>query len=294
RRPRYPLQSADSIIAQGIHASLCVPLIAREAVAGVLYVDNLSLSAVYSEEDAEFVSTIANQIAIALDNARLFEQMRQEAIYSSKLARFFPEPVGRRLREDDGLAVINTEVTALFCDISGFTELCAWLAPEQIIAMLNRYFQIMVEDIVFPHQGTLEKYIGDALLAIWGAPYRGADDADRAVSAAVAMQQAVGPFNVEWTAAGHDPITIHIGLSTGQVAAGNIGSERLVQYAAIGDTTNVASRICDLAAPGEVLLSAETVAALGDQLWPLVNLGPVSVKGKCKPLHLYRLDWRSG
>ena len=155
------------------------------------------------------------------------------------------------------------------------------------------YFRVMVEDIVFPHQGTLEKYIGDALLAIWGAPYRSRDDAERAVCAAVEMQRAVAGFNADWTGAGHEPIAIHIGLNTGPAAAGNIGSERMLQYAAIGDTTNMASRICGAAAAGEILISERTAQALPDGRFPLEALAPAHVKGKDEPLRLYRLHWQA-
>jgi adenylate cyclase len=285
-------KASESIVTQSIHASVCVPLLAGDGASGVLYVDNLSLRNVYSDEDAEFLTAIASQIALALDNARLSQQMQREAVYRSKLERFFPEAVGRRLRESDTFAIVNTEITALFCDIAGFTRLCSTMTPERIIGLLNRYFRVMVEDIVFPHQGTLEKYIGDALLAIWGAPYRSPDDAERAVGAAVAMQRAVADFNADWTAAGNAPIAIHIGLNTGPAAAGNIGSERMLQYAAIGDTTNIASRICGVAAAGEILISERTAQALPDGRFPLEPLAPVHVKGKDEPLRLYRLPWQ--
>ena len=285
-------KTSDSIVAQSIHASVCVPLLAGDSTSGVLYVDNLSLRNVYSDEDAEFLAAIASQIALALDNARLLQQMQREAVYRSKLERFFPEAVGRRLRESDTLAIVNTEITALFCDIAGFTHLCTSMTPERIIGMLNRYFQVMVEDIVFPYQGTLEKYIGDALLAIWGAPYCGPDDAERAVGAAIEMQRAVAGFNADWTAAGNAPIAIHIGLNTGPAAAGNIGSERMLQYAAIGDTTNVASRICGVAAAGEILIAERTAAALPEGRFALEAMAPVRVKGKDEPLRLYRLHWQ--
>jgi adenylate cyclase len=283
---------SESVIAQSIHASVCVPLTLRGDAAGALYADNLSLGHVYSNEDAQFLAAVAAQIAVALDNARLFERMREEAVYRSRLERFFPEAVSRHLREDDMLAVASTEITALFCDIAGYTALCSTLAPERVIVMLRRYFQLMVEEIVFPFGGTLEKYIGDALLAVWGAPYRRADDADRAVRAAVEMQRAVTRFNAEWAAQGNAPIAIHIGIDTGPAAAGNIGSERMLQYAAIGDTTNRASRICSAASAGEILVAERTVAALKDAHHLLEPLAPVTVKGKAAPLQLCRLCWR--
>lgn len=165
------------------------------------------------------------------------------------------------------------------------------MSPRQVIEMLNEYFKVMVEDIVFEYEGTLEKYIGDALLAIWGAPYQQPDDANRAVKAAIAMQWAVCRLNQQWVKQRNLQIKIHIGLNTGKVAAGNIGSPRLIQYATIGDTTNVTSRICSAANAGEILISQSTFDKLSDRTLPIEKIPPVLVKGKDRPLQLYRLHW---
>jgi len=284
-------EGSDSILVQAIRASMCVPLQPGEETIGVLYVDNLSRSKVFLEEDLEFLTALANQAAIAIENARLSARMQAEAVWRDKLERFFPENVSRKLREGN-LDIVDTEVTALFADISDFTRMSATMEPRQVIEMLNDYFNVMVEEIVFSLEGTLEKYIGDALLAIWGAPYQREDDADRAVQAAIEMQWAVQRLNREWEEQQRQPIAVHIGLNTGHVAAGNIGSSRLIQYAAIGDTTNVASRICSVAKAGEILLSEQTLAKLQHRELPLAELPPTLVKGKVEPLQLYRLDWQ--
>ncbi len=283
---------SDSILAQAIHASMCVPLKPREEVVGVLYVDNLSMSGVYSNEDVEFLTGLANQAAIAIENSRLYKKMQAEAVIRDKLERFFPKAVTKMLREEGNLEIIDTEVTALFADITSFTVMSSMMEPRQVIEMLNDYFQVMVEEIVFPYEGTLEKYIGDALLAVWGAPYQRPDDADRAVRAAIEMQWAVRRLNQEWVKQRNLQIQIHIGLNTGKVAAGNIGSKKMIQYATIGDTTNVTSRICSAAAAGEILISQSTFDKLSDRTLPLEQLPPVFVKGKNEPLQLYRLLWQ--
>ncbi|NER49844.1 MAG: FHA domain-containing protein [Symploca sp. SIO1B1] len=285
------LRNSESVMIQGIHGAMCAPLKPRESVIGVLYVDNLSLSHVYSGEDLEFLTCLTNQAAIAIDNSQLYQQIQAEAVMRNKLERFFPEAVSRKLREEGNLGIVDREVTALFCDISQFTEMSSQMAPRQIIEMLNEYFQVMVEEIVFAYEGTLEKYIGDALFAVWGAPYQQADDPERAIRAAIAMQWAVRRLNHKWSQQGRRTISIHIGLNTGKVAAGNIGSEKLIQYAAIGDTTNVTSRICGVAKAGEILISQGTFAKLRDRTLPLEKIPPVKVKGKEEPLQLYRLRW---
>ena len=135
----------------------------------------------------------------------------------------------------------------------------AQMEPREIVTMLNKYFSVITE-VVFEHEGTLEKYIGDAVLAVWGAPFRRIDDAKRAVQAAVDMQEAVSKMSKE---SSDFPLRIHIGVNTGRVAAGNIGSAHYLQYATIGDTTNIASRLCSVAGPGRLRLACRRWSALG-------------------------------
>ena len=283
--------TSRSIVLQDIQASMCVPLQPKDRVIGVLYVDNLSLRNVYSQEDLEFLTGLANQSAIAIDNAQLQQKIQDETVLRTRLERFFPRTVWRKLREEQQLEIVDREVTVVFADISRFTEMSSQMEPRRVIEMLNEYFTVMVEGIVFKYEGTLEQYIGDALLAVWGAPYQKPDDAERGVQAAIAMQRAVRRLNQQWASRRNLQIKIHVGVNSGQVAAGNIGSERLIQYGTIGDTTNVCSRICDVAEAGEILLSQSTLDKLGKHNLPLEKLSPVKVKGKKNPLQLHRLLW---
>ncbi len=287
--------SSQSILLQSIQAAMCAPLKPRDKVIGVLYVDNLSHGHAYHKEDLEFLSSLANQAAIAIENANLYQNMQSEVIRRTKLERFFPAAVSQKIEEGWDLnRIVETEVTALFSDISGFTEMTSQMQPRKVLEFLNEYFKVMVEDIVFPFGGTLEKYIADALLAVWGSPYQKDDDAIMAVSAAIAMQWAMRQLNEEWTKQGRDlQIQIHIGLNTGMVAAGNIGSENLIQYTNIGDTMNVASRICTEAKAGEVFISESTMSHISQFNLPLEKLDLVKVKGKQELLQLYRVHWQN-
>jgi diguanylate cyclase (GGDEF)-like protein len=182
---------------------------------------------------------------------------------------------------------VETEVTAMFCDISDFTAISASASPRELLDLLNAYFPV-ISEIVRRHGGTLEKYIGDAVLAIWGAPEASEEDALRAVSAAVEIQTAVGALAKTTT----PPLQVHIGLNSGPVIAAEIGTEDLAQYATVGNTTNVASRVCDLAGPGEIVLSGETLAALGGRsLWQMSGPEQVEIKGRSEPVSVYRLQW---
>ncbi|OIP79172.1 MAG: adenylate cyclase [Oscillatoriales cyanobacterium CG2_30_44_21] len=287
--------SSQSIILQAIQAAMCAPLKPRDQTIGVLYVDSLAYGHAYQKEDLEFLSSLANQAAIAIENAHLYRNMRSEIIRRTKLERFFPAAVSQKIEEGWDLnRIVETEVTALFSDISGFTEMTSQMQPRKVLEFLNEYFKVMVENIVFPFGGTLEKYIADALLAVWGSPYQKEDDAIMAVNAAIAMQWAMKQLNEDWLMQGRNlQIQIHIGLNTGMVAAGNIGSENLIQYTNIGDTMNVASRICTAAQAGEVFISETTKAKIASLNLLMETLEPIKVKGKDEPLQLYKILWQS-
>jgi adenylate cyclase len=284
------LAAAGSIALQSIRTSMCAPLKPRDAVLGVLYVDNTTHPDRFGEEDLDFLSGFASQAAVAIENALLSEKLAAEAVSRNNLLRFFPPAAVPVIlgQGDAGLAVIETEATALFSDISGYTELASHMKPVEVIELLNAYFPPMAE-IVFRYEGTLEKYIGDALLAIWGAPLRHEDDAVRAVRAAIEMQRAIRSINE--ALGGRHQLGIHIGINTGLVAAGNIGSKDYIQYATIGDATNVASRICGVARNGEIVVDEVTAERVGRVGVRTTALDKVQLKGKEEPLALRRVEW---
>jgi adenylate cyclase len=274
------LDRSRSVVRGAIVASMCAPLRTRESVLGVLYVDSVSARRPLAADDLELFTAFANQAAIALENSILHERVAEEAALRGRLLRFFPPKAIKRIVEAKGsVPVVEAEVTALFCDISGFTALSERRSPREVLELLNEYFPAM-SDVVFRHEGTLEKYIGDALLAVWGVPFAQEDDADRAVSAAVEMQRAVRGRS----------FGIHVGLHTGRVAAGNVGSDHYLQYATIGDTTNIASRLCSVAGEGEIVISDATLAKLRSP--PRVELvGPVALRGREAPIGVHRVLW---
>jgi adenylate cyclase len=286
------LGGSASVVRHSIRSSLCAPLNGPlEGPLGILYFDNLSTPNRFTDEDLEFVTAFANQAAVALENARLSSRLATEAVARSSLQRFLPPRTAEQLiRQGARLEVVETTVTALFCDITGFMALSDRIPPREVVALLNEYFPRM-SDIVFRHEGTLEKYIGDAVLAVFGAPFKHDDDADRALQAAIDMQREIAALS-DRTGEFRD-LRIHIGLDTGLVAAGTIGTEHYLQYAAIGPPTNLASRICGVAASGEILISEATRGALvRDPPCPIVAQPPVTIKGRTDPLRTYLVDWR--
>jgi adenylate cyclase len=285
------LEGSHSVHLTSVRSSMCAPLKPHDEIIGVLYVDNLTIPAAFTGDDLELLSAFAAQAAIAIENARLYQRLQTEAVARANLLRFFPPTTVAQLIKDPKRTAeaIDTEVTALFCDISGFTQMSAQMEPRDVVEVLNRYFPVITE-IVFDHEGTLEKYIGDALLAVWGAPFRRVDDAKRAVQAAVEMQEAISKLSLELT--NFPPLRIHIGINTGRVAAGNIGSKHYLQYATIGDATNLASRLCGVAGPGEIALGVTTLERLGGPpAWPVDGPEFHKVKGRTDPVAVYKLRW---
>lgn len=185
----------------------------------------------------------------------------------------------------------RVRLTVLFSDIRGFTSISERLPAEAVVRMLNEYLDAMAE-IVFRQGGTLDKFVGDAVMAFWGAPVRVQDHARRAADTALDMLDALARLNARWAAeAGTTQLAIGIGINTGEAIVGNIGSlSRKLDYTAIGDTVNLASRLEGLNKDQKtsIIVSAETRMALGDE-YELRPLGAVPVKGKEKPVHIFEL-----
>jgi len=182
-------------------------------------------------------------------------------------------------------------VTVLFCDVRGFSRLSESMPPQQLVRMLNAFFERMV-DVVFAHRGVLDKFIGDALMAVWGAPIRKRNHARAAVQAAREMLQAAGLFNESAASQGWPRLEVGVGVNTGEAVIGTVGSSRRMEYTVMGDAVNLASRICDLASGGQVLVSEETVKEIeedGGEPPPVRDLPPVEVKGKKDPVKVYEV-----
>lgn len=251
---------------------IAYPLTVRGHVAGVLEVPETH------GDYPELLAALANQLSTALENARLYQEL--EGLFRAYLS---PD-VAAALLADPSQADLGgslVEVTALFADLRGFTTFSEAVEPAEIVRMLNRYHGVAVP-CVLDHGGTVIQFVGDALLAVWGAPARQEDHAARAVRAALAMQRAVD----EIAAAHPDWPRFRIGANTGPALVGNIGSESLRGFNAMGDAVNVAARLQGLAEPGQVVIGEATRAAIGDGL-AVRPLGDLRVKGRQQPVRAY-------
>ncbi|HKY29921.1 MAG TPA: adenylate/guanylate cyclase domain-containing protein [Pyrinomonadaceae bacterium] len=283
----------DSIVSQGVRSTICAPLVAETRVHGALYADRLDPFASFKPDDLELISAVAAQTAIAVENARAHERLAREEVARANYSRFLPEYVVKQMLDNPEsfkLGGVNQTITVLFADIRGFTRISEHAPPEKIVNMLNRYFSAMT-DIIFAHGGTLDKYLGDGLMALFGAPTVTPEDAANAINAAVAMQRRILGFNQELRDEGLTEIGVGIGLHTGEVTVGYIGSERRSEYTAIGDAVNTASRLESNAKGGEILITEATATASGRH-YRLIARDPIMVKNREQPVRLFEVDWQ--
>jgi len=283
----------DSIVSQGVRSTICAPLVAETRVHGALYADRLDPFAAFKPDDLELISAVAAQTAIAVENARAHERLAREEVARANYSRFLPEYVVKQMLENPEsfkLGGVNQTITILFADIRGFTRISEHAPPEKIVSLLNRYFSAMT-DIIFAHGGTLDKYLGDGLMALFGAPTTTPEDASNALNAAVAMQRRILGINQELRDEGLPEIGVGMGLHTGEVIVGYIGSERRSEYTAIGDTVNTSSRLESNAHGGEILISDATAKAARSR-YKLQPREPITVKNREQPVVLWEVDWQ--
>ena len=282
---------SHSIMLQGIRSTMCVPLMSGAGeLLGMIHLDTRIATGVFTEKDLQVLTVFANQAAVQMDNARLVKRLETEAVARNNLSRLLsPNLVEQVVKGSIAMEKGGQlrEATVLFSDIRGFTAMSERLDPQHMVSMLNEYFEIMV-DIIFRHEGTLDKFVGDEIMAVWGAPVRQADHAQRAVRAALEMMKALENFNRFRTANGEDPIHVGCGINCGPLVAGYMGSTRTLSYTVIGDTVNTAARLCSAAAAGEILVSDPIRAALGPHL-ELERRPAASLKGKARPVPIYRV-----
>ena len=283
----------DSIVSQGVRSTICAPLVAETRVHGALYADRLDPFSAFKPDDLELISAVAAQTAIAVENARAHERLAREEVARANYSRFLPEYVVKQMLDNPEsfkLGGVSQTITILFADIRGFTRISEHAPPERIVNLLNRYFSAMT-DIIFAHGGTLDKYLGDGLMALFGAPTTTPDDANNALNAAVAMQRRVLGINMELREEGLPEIGVGMGLHTGEVVVGYIGSERRSEYTAIGDAVNTCARLESNARGGEILMSDATAKAARSR-YKLKPRDPITVKNREQPVVLWEVDWQ--
>lgn len=283
--PRFA--AGESIKIHGISSALCAPLIVDDQALGVVYLESSLNKGGFVREDEHLLSAMANFAAVGI-------QREREARFRQRLERYHsPQVVSEILRasnalDSPGLQAKRCEVSVLFADISGFTRMSEGMEPLELAAILNRSFEVLTEQI-FIRGGTLDKYIGDAIMAFFGAPSPDPDHARNAVDAAIAMQQGLQFLN-DNRPEGFPELKMRIGINSGEAFAGDIGCEKRMDYTVMGSTVNLASRLeSSVAKPEMIVIGPRTAEILGTEGFTLLD--PIRLKGIEHEVCPYAVPW---
>lgn len=287
--PRF--QAGASIVAYNIRSAICVPLWTRGRIRGAIYLDNLLETYAFGEDDLDLLTAIANQVAIAVEHEEMQARMREAAVFRANLERFHSPEVANLIMQQSRLEhgfkkfLEEREVTVIFADICKFTPLMEELSVSEAGDLINEYFEEMT-GIIFKNQGTVDKFIGDAIMAVFGAPLSHGNDAYLAVNTAVEMMRKLESFKASREK--RKRFDIRIGINTGRVVAGYIGSQSRVDYSVLGDPVNVAARLQALAAPGTILVGEKTWTETQDA-FSFKDRGTTRLKGKSEETRFYEV-----
>lgn len=272
----------ESVIRYGTQAAMYAPLVWKEEVLGIVFVDNFETADAFQDDDLNLLMAMANQVAMFVKNYALQEDLRRQEVIRSNLLRQFSPKVAEHLefmlkeRGDLGLGGKRAEpVTILISDVHGFTALSAQMEPNDVVEMLNELFSACIP-IIFKYNGTVDKYVGDAILAVFGSPDPDEHQWESAVVAAMEMQQAIQKLAAKRLSRGLPAFQVGIGIHTGAVLHGFIGSQERIEYTVIGDTVNRTTRYCHGAGEGEVVISS----AVYEHLQDLVQVTPKTIQSK--------------
>jgi adenylate cyclase len=283
------LAVTDSILRFNIRSFMCAPLWSQDEVIGVLYVDSPKRSQ-FASGDLDTLTALANAAAIAIEQGRISGQLLEETKRRERLQRYHsPAVVSRIIHGHEGAdsapQAAERDVTVMFCDLVGFTAMCEPLTPVQAAALLNAFLTRMT-DIVFEYEGTLDKFLGDALLAVFGAPFDQPDHALKAVEAAIAMRKGLVDLNLQLD----QKLQMRIAINTGVALTGDIGSPRRREFTVLGDVVNTASRIEDeIAKPGDIVISGPTYERVKKQI-KVRSLGSKTLRGRAASSDFYAVE----
>jgi adenylate cyclase len=285
-------ESGDSIRLQQIRSAMCAPLWSGSAVIGVIYIDSPLHAGSFSDQDLDLLTALANFAAVAIERARLHDRVAEEKRIRGRLERYHsPQVIEEIITEAEATgdqAVRTKVVTILFADIVGFTGWSEKMPADELSRLLTEFFTL-ASDAVFACGGTIDKFIGDAVMAFFGAPLEQPDHAERAVAAALKIREGMAAWNTERGTRGDPPLEVRIAVNTGEAIVGDIGSERRVDYTVLGNAVNVAARLEEFVAqPGDIVVGPETWEAVRDR-FEVAQLGFFALKGLSAQVPLYKV-----
>jgi len=290
--PRF--KAGESIRFLGIKSAMCVPLFHKKKSIGIIYLDCPTSAAIFSATDLDLLTAMANFAAVGVEQAQLSERIIEEQSVRQRLERYHSPAIVERILKnlstghgDTNLHAEVRDVSILFADIVGFTPFSERTEPAEIADLLNEYFSEMT-DIIFKFEGTLDKYIGDAIMAVFGAPNHMEDHAFRAVSTGLEMLERLERLNQRRSE--DRRFRIRIGINTGNAVAGDIGSIKRMEYTVLGNTVNVAARIESMACqPLQVVVGESTYQIVKDH-FVCRPLGPIRLKGISEETNVYHVQ----
>jgi adenylate cyclase len=282
--------AAKSVMATGMRSTMCVPMIYRSQLYGIVHLDSLFARGVFSNKDLQILTGLAAQAGRAIDNAYKAKEIERSALARRDFEKLLPPEIvdqvlSGKVQLQRGGELRETAV--LFSDIRGFTRWTEKHKPSHIVSILNDYFELMV-DAIHRHHGTLDKFMGDGIMALFGAPIAYGNDALNAVLSALDMMEGLEKLNIRLRDMGQEEVKIGIGINNGPVIAGYMGSTKSMEYTAIGDHVNLSARLCGVAAPGQILLSEHTYRAVRSNI-DVNEMPPIMVKGKVDPVNIYEV-----
>ena len=288
----FAASKGKSMILNRISSAMVVPLLREneKEVLGVLWLDSESL-AQFQPKDLEVITSVAGQAAMFIENTILTKKVEQEIVLRDRFARLVAPNVAElmmsgKLEVKKGGQLIQ-ELAVFNSDIRGFTHMSEGTSAELIIEMLNEYFELMVETL-FKYEGTLDKFMGDGIMAFWGAPLAHRDDTVRAVQCALDQMEVLGRFNRQRIADDKPPLAMGIGIHSGPGVVGYVGSSKALSYTVVGDTANTSARLCATALAGQIVVSEATFARLGGR-FELEEIEARSLKGKERPMRRFNV-----
>lgn len=290
-RPDSEDDAVESLRKMAVTSTLCVPLWTTDRIMGFISLDR-GIGAAFSNTHLDLMIAIAHQAAIGIERGYLAQLAQQESDARTYLSKYLDAKLVQEIAnadQGDGadpLAPAEREVTVLFSDIVSFTKMSELMQPTELAEFIHEYLTA-VTDIIFKHGGMIDKYIGDAVMALFGAPVANANAASNAINAALEMRDYVDilapPESIQ------DPIRVRFGISTGKAVIGNIGSRQRIEYTAVGDTVNVASRLEQFARPSEICIDDATFAKVGKDEFAIQQIGAIDVKNRMQTVKVYKV-----
>jgi adenylate cyclase len=283
---------AQSIIMYGITSAISVPIWTKNSIYGLIYMDTTEFSQMFQEKDLEILSIIANLTGLSIEGINSMNKLEREKKIRARLERYHSPSVVSRIMASQNtttmelMAYRETEASVLFMDIVGFTGRVEKMNPVEIGVLLNNFFSEMT-DIIFQHNGTLDKYIGDCIMALFGVPFEIDNHAELSIITALDMIEKLEERNRHLSA--KDQIEIRIGINSGKLISGDFGSPKRLDYTVLGNTVNIASRLESSVAGKNEIVVSEATYKLTKDLFEFESLGEKQIKGLSVPVETYRV-----